>query len=164
MAERRDQEEGGRARHERPLRLVDAADRHGLRARVRASPRRCGGQEGRLQGLGDGAEVFRGRGRRSGSPAQVRSQGQPVAAGAGPRDVLGDPTDMARALLRWLLVAAFLSCAAAPCSAQFFPSNLFDPSVISAGMGGASAAVAWSAEPNYWANPALLGYYQGIRW
>ena len=40
----------------------------------------------------------------------------------------------------------------------------FDPSVISAGMGGASGAVTWSAEPNYWANPALLGYYDGLRW
>lgn len=39
-----------------------------------------------------------------------------------------------------------------------------DPSVISAGMGGASSAVSWSAEPNYWANPALLGYYDGLRW
>ena len=39
-----------------------------------------------------------------------------------------------------------------------------DPSVISAGMGGASSAVSWSAEPNYWANPALLGYYDGVRW
>ena len=39
-----------------------------------------------------------------------------------------------------------------------------DPSVISAGMGGASSAVAWGAEPNYWANPALLGYYDGLRW
>jgi hypothetical protein len=39
-----------------------------------------------------------------------------------------------------------------------------DPSAISQGMGGASAAVFWSAEPNYWANPALLGYYQGARW
>jgi hypothetical protein len=48
------------------------------------------------------------------------------------------------------------------CAAQL--STLIDPSVISAGMGGASAAVTWSAEPNYWANPALLGYYQGLRW
>jgi hypothetical protein len=39
-----------------------------------------------------------------------------------------------------------------------------DPSVLSSGMGGASTAVWWSAEPNYWANPALLGYYRGLRW
>jgi hypothetical protein len=39
-----------------------------------------------------------------------------------------------------------------------------DPSVLSSGMGGASTAVWWSAEPNYWANPALLGYYRGFRW
>ena len=39
-----------------------------------------------------------------------------------------------------------------------------DPSVLSSGMGGASTAVWWNAEPNYWANPALLGYYRGLRW
>jgi len=39
-----------------------------------------------------------------------------------------------------------------------------DGSAISSAMGGASAAVFWSAEPNYWANPALLGYYQGVRY
>jgi hypothetical protein len=39
-----------------------------------------------------------------------------------------------------------------------------DGSAISSGMGGASAAVFWSAEPNYWANPALLGYYRGVRY
>jgi hypothetical protein len=39
-----------------------------------------------------------------------------------------------------------------------------DPSVPSSGMGGASTAVWWNAEPNYWANPALLGYYRGLRW
>jgi hypothetical protein len=43
-------------------------------------------------------------------------------------------------------------------------SLVLDPSVISAGMGGASSAVPWTAEPNYWANPALLGYYDGVRW
>lgn len=43
-------------------------------------------------------------------------------------------------------------------------SLVIDPSIISAGMGGASSAVSWSAEPNYWANPALLGYYDGVRW
>ena len=39
-----------------------------------------------------------------------------------------------------------------------------DPSVISAGMAGASTAVWWNGEPSVWANPALLGYHQGIRW
>jgi hypothetical protein len=39
-----------------------------------------------------------------------------------------------------------------------------DGSAISSAMGGASAAVFWSAEPNYWANPALLGYYHGVRY
>jgi hypothetical protein len=39
-----------------------------------------------------------------------------------------------------------------------------DPSVVSAGMGGASTAVPWGGDPNVWANPALLGYAQGVRW
>jgi hypothetical protein len=39
-----------------------------------------------------------------------------------------------------------------------------DPSPISSGMGAASTGVFWTAEPNYWANPALLGYYRGLRW
>ena len=39
-----------------------------------------------------------------------------------------------------------------------------DPSVLSSGMGGAGTAVWWNGEPNYWANPALLGYYRGLRW
>ena len=39
-----------------------------------------------------------------------------------------------------------------------------DPSVRSAGMGGATSSVFWGDDPNYWANPALLGYHHGIRY
>jgi len=39
-----------------------------------------------------------------------------------------------------------------------------EPSAIASGMGGASAAVFWGDEPNYWSNPALLGYHHGVRW
>lgn len=37
-----------------------------------------------------------------------------------------------------------------------------DPSVRSQAMGGASGAVFWGQNPNYWANPALLGFVEGI--
>ena len=40
----------------------------------------------------------------------------------------------------------------------------YDPSVRSVSMGGASGAVLWGDAPNYWANPALLGYAEGIRY
>jgi hypothetical protein len=43
-------------------------------------------------------------------------------------------------------------------------SLFIDPSVRSAGMGGASTAVFQGGDPNYWANPALLGYHRGIRY
>jgi hypothetical protein len=39
-----------------------------------------------------------------------------------------------------------------------------DPSVRSAAMAGASGAVFWGADPNDWANPALLGTTEGIRY
>jgi len=74
------------------------------------------------------------------------------------------------------LAAAVLACAygiatAVPAgSAQIFekvgtfgPSG-WDPSARSQAMGGASGAVFWGADPNHWANPALLGLAQGIRY
>jgi hypothetical protein len=39
-----------------------------------------------------------------------------------------------------------------------------DPSMRSTAMGGASGAVFWGSDPNYWANPALLGYTEGLRY
>lgn len=61
-----------------------------------------------------------------------------------------------------LVLPAFLApSAAAQGTARVMD---IDGSAISSAMGGASAAVFWSAEPNYWANPALLGYHQGVRY
>jgi hypothetical protein len=42
-------------------------------------------------------------------------------------------------------------------------SLILDPSIRAAGMGGASAAVFWGGDPNYWANAALLGSIDGLR-
>ncbi|NIW24423.1 MAG: hypothetical protein GWN29_07575, partial [Gammaproteobacteria bacterium] len=39
-----------------------------------------------------------------------------------------------------------------------------DPSIRAQGMGGASSAAFWGGDPNYWANPALLGYHRGLRY
>lgn len=43
-------------------------------------------------------------------------------------------------------------------------SFLIDPSPRSAAMGGASGAVFWGGDSNEWANPALLGSRDGIRY
>jgi len=43
-------------------------------------------------------------------------------------------------------------------------STTLEPSVRSSGMGRASNAVFWGGDPDYWGNPALLGYYDGIRY
>jgi hypothetical protein len=40
----------------------------------------------------------------------------------------------------------------------------FDPSVQSAGMGGATVAVFWQDAPNVWSNPALASGLRGIRY
>jgi hypothetical protein len=57
--------------------------------------------------------------------------------------------------------------AAAPAHAQLYqpppPSTLFDTSVRSAAMGGASGAVTWG-EPGVWANPATLSGVNGVGW
>ena len=39
-----------------------------------------------------------------------------------------------------------------------------DPSVRSVAMGSASGADVWDAAPDIWANPALLGYSEGVRY
>jgi hypothetical protein len=53
-----------------------------------------------------------------------------------------------------------------PAKAQLSQSGgivtTFDPSSRALAMGGAGGAVFWGQDPNYWANPALLGYYNGI--
>jgi hypothetical protein len=43
-------------------------------------------------------------------------------------------------------------------------STLLDASVRAAGMGRSSNAVFWGGDPDYWGNPALLGYHQGLRY
>jgi len=43
-------------------------------------------------------------------------------------------------------------------------STFLDPSISSAGMGHAGAALFWEDDRNDWANPALLGYEKGIRY
>ncbi len=41
--------------------------------------------------------------------------------------------------------------------------SIYDPSIRAAGMGGGASAVFWGGDLNTWANPALLGYAQGLR-
>lgn len=53
---------------------------------------------------------------------------------------------------------------AAPQSSTGAIAFFLDPSVRAAGMGRASTAMFWGGDPNYWANPALLGYHRGIRY
>ncbi len=43
-------------------------------------------------------------------------------------------------------------------------SLLIDPSVRASGMGRASNAVFWGPGSNYWSNPALLAYHQGLEY
>lgn len=64
----------------------------------------------------------------------------------------------------WLGCAIALVSYAGPAASQPAVITRFDPSVRSAGMGGASAAVIWSDDLNGWANPALLGYTNGLRY
>ena len=40
----------------------------------------------------------------------------------------------------------------------------FDPSIEGAGMGGASMAAFWQENPDDWANPALMGFHNGLRY
>lgn len=42
-------------------------------------------------------------------------------------------------------------------------SLLIGPSIRASGMGRSSAAVFWGGDADYWANPALLGYRDGLR-
>ena len=42
--------------------------------------------------------------------------------------------------------------------------TVFDPSIQSAGMGGATAAVFWQDLPNTWINPSLASFQKGIRY
>jgi hypothetical protein len=62
----------------------------------------------------------------------------------------------------WLL---FLASAGAPATATGFGISLeLPPSVRSAGMGGASNAVFWGGDADYWGNPALVAFHHGVRY
>jgi hypothetical protein len=71
-----------------------------------------------------------------------------------------------RRLVLCMLTALIPFCAVARASAQMYSSAtslILDPSARAAGMGRASNAVFWGVDPDYWANPAVIGYYKGIR-
>ena len=80
------------------------------------------------------------------------------------------PTFLARAhRVRTLLLGIALAASAAGTAfgqgagVSGAVSTYLDPSVPSAGMGGATAAAFWT-DLNEWSNPALLGYQRGIRY
>jgi len=60
-----------------------------------------------------------------------------------------------------VLLAGFASDAFAQGAAV---STTIAPSIRFEGMGRASAAAWWGDDPDYWANPALLGYHRGLRY
>ena len=63
-------------------------------------------------------------------------------------------------LLLFSVAAMFDEAAAQISSVQ---SLLVGPSIRASGMGRSSAAVFWGGDADYWANPALLGYHDGLR-
>jgi hypothetical protein len=67
----------------------------------------------------------------------------------------------------WFVLAMLLprSGSAAQIFETVTPAILeMDPSIRSTAMGSASGAVFWGLDPNSWANPALLGTMEGIRY
>ena len=67
--------------------------------------------------------------------------------------------------MRTVLALLFLSVViATPAAAQVTNVTLFDPSIQSAGMAGATVAAFWQDLPNVWANPALASFQRGIRY
>jgi hypothetical protein len=70
-------------------------------------------------------------------------------------------------LLAAILIASLALTSPSPLHAQPLDgaqSTFLDPSIAAAGMGRAGSAVFWGEFPNGWANPALLGYHQGVRY
>ena len=68
-----------------------------------------------------------------------------------------------------LACSALVLIARVSSAAQIFedladPELLYDPSVRATAMGWASGAVFWGGDGDHWANPALLGYVEGIRY
>jgi len=68
---------------------------------------------------------------------------------------------MASVALGMLLAARALAASIFPAESIVAPVLLYDSSTRSIGMGGASTAVFW-ADPNPWANPALIATAQGL--
>ncbi|HSQ58829.1 MAG TPA: hypothetical protein VLT84_00105 [Acidobacteriota bacterium] len=68
-----------------------------------------------------------------------------------------------RVALAFLLVASILPLEGRAQSASGAQSTFIDPSIVASGMGRAGVAVFWGDEPNDWANPALLGSQEGVR-
>lgn len=71
------------------------------------------------------------------------------------------PLLLALALLALMIIPASGLAGTASSGAQ---ALFFNPSVRSAAMGGAGAALWWGGDANDWANPALLAYHRGIRY
>ena len=71
-----------------------------------------------------------------------------------------------------MILSALLCLSAASFAADPPPEDVsgeggisleFDTSARSAGMGGATVAAPWGDGPGVWANPALIGFHQGLR-
>ncbi len=67
-----------------------------------------------------------------------------------------------RVFIRVFIVAAGIVAATAH-DAPASSALSLPPSIRSAGNGGAGSAAFWGGDPDAWANPALLGYHQGVR-
>lgn len=78
-------------------------------------------------------------------------------------------------MCRMLIAAAIALCAAVVAAVPARAANIFDkfdsapmlrvdPSARFEAMGGAAGAVFWGVDPDHWANPALLGQAEGIRY
>jgi len=63
-----------------------------------------------------------------------------------------------------MLVVWLAACCPAASPAAAATGFDLDPSIRSAGTGGASGAVFWGGDPDIWANPALCGYASGLRY
>ncbi len=70
-----------------------------------------------------------------------------------------------RAAILFLFAGSLAASIAAPAVSARGDSSVLTiaPSIRSAGTGGASGATFWGGDPDAWANPALLGYHQGVR-
>ena len=67
-------------------------------------------------------------------------------------------------LISLVLVGGLTTPALAQVITDVLPTQIFDPSIEAAGMGGASIAAFWEENPNDHANPALMGFHSGLRY